>query len=303
MGQHCPAPPGTGRVGRGMKPAMTGIMVRVVFAAMVLLPALVALPAGAAGLVSELNTIRLQGCQGRPGARTAVRPIGALDEVARELSRGGRLKAALERGNYEAASSASIHIEGSTEISVLRRALRNDHCAALIHPAFSQIGVFQRGKETWIVLADPFSPPDPADQDSVARQVLALVNAAREKGARCGRKRHAATQPVVLSAQLSQAASAHARDMAAHSSMSHRGSDGSQPAERVTRAGYRWRNTAENVAAGQPDADSVVAHWLNSPGHCATIMGAQFTEMGVAFAVDPDSDGKIYWAQVFATPQ
>jgi uncharacterized protein YkwD len=286
-----------------MKPASTGIVVRVACAAMLLLPVLLALPAGASDLVPEVNTIRMQGCQGRPGAGTAVRPSGALDAVARELSRGGRLEAALERGNYEAESSVSIHIEGSTELSVLRRVLRDDHCAAVIHPAFSEIGIFQRGKQTWIVLADPFSPPDPADQESVARQVLALVNAARQKGTRCGRKSHGAARPVALSATLSQVALAHARDMAAHNSMSHRGSDGSQPAERVTRAGYRWRNTAENVAAGQPGADSVVAHWLNSPGHCATIMGAQFTEMGVAFAVDPHSDGKIYWAQVFATPQ
>jgi uncharacterized protein YkwD len=32
-------------------------------------------------------------------------------------------------------------------------------------------------------------------------------------------------------------------------------------------------------------------------------MGAQFREMGVAFAAAPQSDLRILWAQVFAAPQ
>jgi uncharacterized protein YkwD len=271
--------------------------------AVILAMALVAMPASAKELVPELNSIRMQGCQGQPGAGTAVRPSRALDEAARHLSRGTRLGAALERGRYRARNSASIQLEGSREIPVLRRALREEHCAAINHPAFSEAGVYRRGKHTWIVLAEPFSPPSPGDREATARQVLELVNAARRQGTRCGGERHGATRPVELSAALSQVALAHARDMAAHSAMSHRGSDGSRPAERVTRAGYRWRHTAENVAAGQPDAESVVEHWLNSPGHCATIMGARYTEMGVAFAVRAESEAGIYWAQVFAAPQ
>jgi uncharacterized protein YkwD len=60
---------------------------------------------------------------------------------------------------------------------------------------------------------------------------------------------------------------------------------------------------AENIAAGARDADSVVRGWLNSPGHCANIMGAQYREMGVAYVYDKKSDAGIYWSQVFASPK
>jgi uncharacterized protein YkwD len=106
-----------------------------------------------------------------------------------------------------------------------------------------------------------------------------------------------------LSAALTRASAAHAADMAAHGFMGHEGTDGSSTGERATRAGYRWRTVGENVAAGQPDAAAVVAAWLESPGHCANIMGAQFTEMGVAFTLAPQSDLRILWAQVFAAPR
>jgi uncharacterized protein YkwD len=46
-----------------------------------------------------------------------------------------------------------------------------------------------------------------------------------------------------------------------------------------------------------------VKEWLESPGHCANIMGPQFTEMGVAVVGTPQSDLRIVWAQVFAAPR
>jgi len=90
--------------------------------------------------------------------------------------------------------------------------------------------------------------------------------------------------------------------MAQHGSFDHRGTDGSQPAERVTATGYRWRTTGENIAVGQSNADAVVTAWLESPGHCTNIMGPQFTQMGVAFALTPVGKPTIYWAQVFGAP-
>lgn len=268
-----------------------------------LITVLVALPALAADPASIVNVIRMQGCGGQPGAGAAVRSSASLDGVARQLSRGGQLSAALEHGHYTAASSASIHIEGTRDAAAIGRIFRDRYCATVNNPAFSEIGVFQRGVDTWLVLADPFSPPDPADRDAVALEVLELVNAARQRARKCGRRKFEAADPLKISANLSQVALIHARDMALHDSLHHRGSDGSRPEERVTRGSYQWRTTAENIAAGQPDAEAVVAHWLESPGHCANIMGAQFQEMGVAFAIEPHSSARIYWAQVFATPR
>jgi uncharacterized protein YkwD len=90
--------------------------------------------------------------------------------------------------------------------------------------------------------------------------------------------------------------------MAARGSLCHEGSDGSKSGERITRAGYLWQASGENIAAGQADADAVVAAWLGSPGHCATLMGPFFTETGIAFALAPTKNPSIYWTQVFAAP-
>ena len=71
----------------------------------------------------------------------------------------------------------------------------------------------------------------------------------------------------------------------------------------MTRAGYEWRGSGENIASGQPDAETAVQGWLDSPGHCATLMEPRFTETGVAFALAPGKNPAVYWTQVFATPR
>jgi hypothetical protein len=61
----------------------------------------------------------------------------------------------------------------------------------------------------------------------------------------------------------------------------HRGSDGSEPRDRVARAGYKSRLTGENIALGPESAEEVVAGWLDSPGHCANIMEPRFQDIGI----------------------
>jgi uncharacterized protein YkwD len=132
--------------------------------------------------------------------------------------------------------------------------------------------------------------------------VLALVNEARADSRRCGWKKFKSAPPLVLSESLGRAARVQADDMARHGSLSHSGSDGSTPAERATRAGYQWKLVGENIAAGQPTPEQVVAEWLESPGHCSNIMDPAYAEMGVAFAYEAQSEKGVYWSQVFGTP-
>src|SRR5690606_4046721 len=108
--------------------------------------------------------------------------------------------------------------------------------------------------------------------------------------------------PLELSALLTVAAERHARDMAQQGAFTHIGSEGSDTGERVSKARYRWRSVGENIALGQTSAETVVDAWLESPEHCANLMGRQFKEMGVAFAIAPSPYGLVYWTQVFATP-
>jgi uncharacterized protein YkwD len=154
----------------------------------------------------------------------------------------------------------------------------------------------------WVVAAQAqvFVAREPAA--AVRARVLELVNDARAQGRRCGSEYHAAAAPLTDSSQLRKAAQRHADDMARRKYFDHRGADGSQPKDRVQRAGYAPRLTGENIAFAPESAEEVVAGWLASPGHCANIMDARFTETGIAVATGRQRD-HIYWVQVFGWPR
>jgi uncharacterized protein YkwD len=136
----------------------------------------------------------------------------------------------------------------------------------------------------------------------VRARVVELVNAARGKSRTCGKEHFAAAPPLSLSRPLNDAAAGHARDMARKRFFDHRGADGSQPRDRVLRAGYLSRLTGENIALGPESAEEVVAGWLASPGHCANIMDARFRDIGVGLGTGRKR-GQIYWVQDFGAPR
>jgi uncharacterized protein YkwD len=136
----------------------------------------------------------------------------------------------------------------------------------------------------------------------IRARVVALVNEARSHGRRCGKERFAAAPPLRISPELTDAAEAHARDMARRKFFEHRGSDGSEPKDRVRRTGYQWSLTGENIALGPQSAEEVVAGWLDSPGHCANIMEPRFHDIGIGLAVGRKR-GQTYWVQEFGAPR
>ena len=109
--------------------------------------------------------------------------------------------------------------------------------------------------------------------------------------------------PLTLNATLGRAALEYSKQMATWGYMNHTGHDGSSPAERITRSGYRWREVGENLASGIMTPEQVVTGWLGSPEHCANLMDPLFTQMGVAYAVNPHDAAGVYWALEFGTPR
>jgi hypothetical protein len=91
--------------------------------------------------------------------------------------------------------------------------------------------------------------------------------------------------PLQSSAALAKAAQAWAKSMAATSYLSHKGIDGSTPADRIAAAGYRGAGVGENLARGFNTATAVVDAWMNSAGHRANILKPDFTDAGVGMAV------------------
>ncbi|MCU4652605.1 CAP domain-containing protein [Roseibacterium sp. SDUM158016] len=109
------------------------------------------------------------------------------------------------------------------------------------------------------------------------------------------RAQNGIVRPLGYSPALQAAAETHAEYLSRTGNFSHAGPGGSTPRSRAARAGYRSCLTAENIARGQPDIRSVVAEWMNSPGHRANILNAQVTQYGFARA------GSV-WVLVLARP-
>lgn len=267
--------------------------------------ALAASPSARGDPAGVVNTLRVQGCGGVQAAGAPARRDSALDAAARELSRKRTLEGALARVGYPAARSTSFHVRGAREDAAIRSLLEARYCAAINDPKLSELGVHSSGDETWIVMAGRAELPFAALQHpaAVAQRVLELVNAARSEARRCGRQTFEPAPPLTMSTPLTAAASVHSLDMAERGRLAHEGTDGSAVADRVTRTGYAWQGVGENIASGQRDPETAVAGWLESPGHCATLMDARFTETGVAFAIAPGKNPPIYWTQVFAAPR
>ena len=236
------------------------------------------------------------------GGTGALRPDARLDDAARRLSQGASLERALQGSGYRAQRSFQWNFSGYRSPQAVAQALVPSQCRTLGDAALREVGVQRSGSSYWIIAAVPFDPPAAADANGVAERVLALVNQARGQPRRCGNQSFGPARPLVLSRQLTQAAAVHAQSMARYGYLEHHGRDGSTPADRADRAGYRWRSIGENVAMGQTTPERVVQDWLRSPEHCANIMEPRFTEMGVAYAVNNASEGGIYWAQSFGLP-
>jgi uncharacterized protein YkwD len=138
---------------------------------------------------------------------------------------------------------------------------------------------------------------DAANNSAFVQRVVELTNLQRSQ---------AGLAPLTLNEKLSKAAYVHSRDMALKDYFSHTGSDGSNASDRVRRAGYRYLNAGENIAAGYATPEEAVQGWMNSPGHRANILFPNVTEIGVGFYALSNDSGKApfqyYWTQDFATP-
>lgn len=145
--------------------------------------------------------------------------------------------------------------------------------------------------------------PLPAPGDTFAEQMLYAVNQARSQEQNCGGQIMPAVPALTWDYDLESAAFSHSSDMANNNFMSHTGSDGSSPQDRIEAEGYSWSTWAENVAAGQNDINAVMTSWMNSPGHCKNIMNGSVTEMGASYVENSSTQYGIYWTQVFAKPR
>ncbi|MEU0844668.1 CAP domain-containing protein [Streptomyces sp. NPDC005962] len=156
-------------------------------------------------------------------------------------------------------------------------------------PAVTHVGIGSAsgaGDVFWTaVWARPFTP------DGLRRltsEVIALTNAERAA---------ARLAPLAPDPRLTLAAQAHSDDMVARDFYDHTSPEGRQPWDRAATAGATHRGIGENIACGQRGPAEVVRGWMDSPGHRANILKADFTHIGVGYATG--SRAATYWTQVF----
>jgi len=233
-----------------------------------------------------------------------LKPQAALEDVASDLARGDDLQKSLNAAGYRATRANAFSITGAgVGAKAAEILVRQTYCRQLQDAEMTEVGVYLESRQVWIVMAAPFAPSVGMSGQAAGQRVLDLVNQARATPRRCGNKAFNTARPLRWNDVLAEASRLHAEEMARHNYFSHSGRDGSDPAQRVVRAGYRYRTTGENIAAGPVKPEDVVAGWIKSPGHCANLMNPAFTEMGVAFGVNPRSEMGVYWTQAFGAPR
>lgn len=112
------------------------------------------------------------------------------------------------------------------------------------------------------------------------RDFLVEMNRTRAEARACGMRMYRAARPVAYNEKLNSASQLYAQDMAARGFFSHTSPEGQGVRERLKNVQYRSCTWAENIAWGKADARRVVEMWVNSPGHCANLMNANFDEIG-----------------------
>lgn len=131
-------------------------------------------------------------------------------------------------------------------------------------------------------------PPSPQ-----GTAIVAMINEQR---------RQAGVPPLHEAPSLTRAALLHAGQMAIVGRLDHVLPDElhPRPEDRLAAAGYAWQAWAENLASGRDPSD-IVARWMASSAHRASILNPNYTETGVGFVLD--GSGRGYYVQLFARPR
>lgn len=80
--------------------------------------------------------------------------------------------------------------------------------------------------------------------------------------------------------KLNSSAQNKAQDMLNDNYFAHDAPDGTTPWSFIAAAGYSYSAAAENLAASNQGANSIVQGWMDSPGHRANLLSSTYSEVG-----------------------
>ena len=131
-----------------------------------------------------------------------------------------------------------------------------------------------------------------ASSSSYQNEIANLINNARAE---------AGLAPLTVNPQLTAAAQGHSIDMACHGLISHSGSDGSSPSQRIAAAGYA-ASLASEIIYGSGYPRTAFDWWMNDQIHRDEILNPNVTDMGVGYAYVQGTSPGGYYTVNFASP-
>lgn len=135
---------------------------------------------------------------------------------------------------------------------------------------------------------DPvLGPAAPEDQNAEIRELTARVNQHRLL---------VGCESLVWHVDAAAVAQRHSEDMVARRFLAHTNPDGHSPADRLRNAGIGFGAWGENLAAGIPNARTVLQKWLGSPGHRRNVERCRYTHHGIGLHQQ-------HWTHLFLTPR
>lgn len=94
--------------------------------------------------------------------------------------------------------------------------------------------------------------------------------------------------------ELSRVARIKSQDMKDNRYFAHNSPVYGTPFQMMKNFGISYRSAGENIAKGYATPQAVVNAWMNSSGHRANILNANYTHIGVGYVA-----GGNYWTQMF----
>lgn len=120
---------------------------------------------------------------------------------------------------------------------------------------------------------------------SFEQEVIRLVNEIRAENG---------LKALTYDWELSRVARYKSQDMKDNNYFSHTSPVYGTPFQMIKNFGISYRSAGENIAKGYSTPQAVVNSWMNSSGHRANILNANYTHIGVGYVA-----GGNYWTQMF----
>ena len=124
-----------------------------------------------------------------------------------------------------------------------------------------------------------------SSMQNYADEVVSLIN--QERSAQ-------ELNPLKAVPVLNQCAEIRSKELV--TAFSHTRPDGRSCSTILDDTGVSWQTTGENIAYGYNSPQAVMEGWMNSSGHRANILNANFDSVGVGVI---SQNGILYWTQIF----